>query len=521
MPNNFKPAVVRNIGTTPVTVYTAPASTQSVAFSQIYANTTVNPVTLDIWTVIGGNITYLGRSIPIPAGGALLIPKVALEAGGAIRAQSSTANSVDATISVLETEVSGGSGPPSEALSIAMLPATSITQTSAVLSMAVTGTVPAGSSMLIQWSTSLSGPWSESSRPPAVAGIFSHTVPSGLSAGLTYYMRGFVFTDNPDPAEDVIHAVTALATFQTQPSTSGVLTLPQAYATAMTSLNDFPPGNSAGDSDFNNSLWPRSSNFLVSPYGANVDPIKNGQNEPGVGVTDPGYIVQRRAASSRIGDRFGLWQWIMGPKGILNALGNWRVEVRDVQAALKIDALSNAWRSKFSGQVRTYGPNGANPLMISGLLDDFMNTNGRALFSAINLVDGRIEASGGVSFKNFSNTTADFQVELNSNDPLVNLAADETPSRVVAFAALYWARIIPDTGLGPIPTGLRIGAMHGVDFFDGSGRVGTPGQSRLIELDANWRPVLTAYVLQGPPPSQPMTPADTATWLVNNPPPFV
>jgi hypothetical protein len=65
-----------------------------------------------------------------------------------------------------------------------------------------------------------------------------------------------------------------------------------------------------------------------------------------------------------------------------------------------------------------------------------------------------------------------------------------------------------------------MGGIMGVDFYDGSGRVGTPGQSRLVELSDAWKPVVVAFVLTGAPPSAPMTPAQTATWLSANPPPF-
>lgn len=102
MPNAFKPVVARNTGTSPVTLYTAPASTQSVVFSGVLANTWWQPITVDVWTVIGGSVTYLAKGASIPAGTQLLLPKVALVSGDSIRAQSSVASSLDATLSVLE-----------------------------------------------------------------------------------------------------------------------------------------------------------------------------------------------------------------------------------------------------------------------------------------------------------------------------------------------------------------------------------------------------------------------------------
>ena len=316
--------------------------------------------------------------------------------------------------------------------------------------------------------------------------------------------------------------------FDTNNQPGGELTLSQAYATCMTSPNDFPPGNSGGSPDFVNSLWPRSTYFFNSPYGSNTDPMIFGQEEPGVGRTDAGYIVTQRAATGRAGDRFSLWQWVMGPKGVLNAPGNWRVQIRDIQAALKIDSLSNPWQFIYGpGQIPSYGLNNLGGLRISGIIDDFQNSSFfggpvRRLFEMnANPTETRLEASGGISLKNFTTSTTDFQVELNSNDPLTTLTASQTPSRVIAFSAVYWARLIPSTGTGPIPEGLSVGAMHGIDFYDNSGRVGTPGQSRLVKLDATWKPIVVAFVLTALPPSQPMTPAQVGTWLSANPPPFV
>lgn len=87
----------------------------------------------------------------------------------------------------------------------------SVTASTATLSMIVAGTPPAGSQMQIQITTNASlGPWVESVKPTAVAGLFTHTF-TGLLPNTTYYWRAFVFTD----PGGVVHAQTGNSTFLT------------------------------------------------------------------------------------------------------------------------------------------------------------------------------------------------------------------------------------------------------------------------------------------------------------------
>jgi hypothetical protein len=294
----------------------------------------------------------------------------------------------------------------------------------------------------------------------------------------------------------------------------------------MTSLNDFPPGNSGGQASFENSTWPFSNYFQTRPYGSNVDPLRFGQAEP-IGTSSPGFIVTRNGA--RNATTFTMWPWVMGPKGHLNAQGNWRVQVRDYQAAVKLGALTNPWQLIYGpAQLPSYGLNNLGGLRISALIDNFQNSAGRSLFDPnTNPVEARIEPSGGVSFRNFSITTTDFMIE--PNVPATNEAAAQlgplgvNPDNCVAFAGCYWGRIIPNTGSGPVPSGLLIGGMLGLDFYDSGGRVGTPGQSRLVQLTTDWKPIVMAFVLDPATsgPRQPFNPADTGSWLTANPPPFI
>lgn len=302
----------------------------------------------------------------------------------------------------------------------------------------------------------------------------------------------------------------------------GPFTLADAYATAMTSYNDFPPGNAAGNPDWVNSTWPRADFFLVSPYGQNTDPMRAGQNEPGVGVTDANYVVTRRAAAGRYATSFTLWPWFMPPKGALQPAGNWRIQIRDIQAAVKVDALTNPWIMAYGpGQVPSYGNNSLGGLRVSGNLADYTGTSGVVTFGQNeNYIEARQEASGGISFRNVGLSLSQCLVEFNAPDPSAQLPASATSARTVAFAAVYWARLIPDVSTSPLASGITVGGMLGVDFYDGSGRVGTPGQSRMVQLSDVWKPIVAAFVLTGAPPSVPMTPAQIGAWLPANPPPF-
>ena len=393
--------------------------------------------------------------------------------------------------------------------------AASVGAATATVSVDVGGAIPAGALMLLQISSDQSnGPWLASPTPAATVGSFTWTV-SGLAPATTYYYRAFVY------AGALIYAQTANATFFVP--ASGGTDLASAYATCMTSLNDFAPGNSAGIVDWAGSAWDRSDHFQTSPYGSNIDPVRFGQSEPGVGVTDANYIVTRRAASSRNANAFVLWPWFMPPKNALQAAGNWRVQIRDLQAAVKVDSLTNPWTLVYGpAQVPSYGLNNLGGLRVSGNLADYTGTTGVPTFAMdANDIEARTEASGGISFKSVGKSLSQCLVEFNAPDPGQALPASATPARTVAFAAAFWTRLITDTGAGSVPSELQIGVKLGVDFYDASGRVGTPGQSRLVQITPTWKPVVVAFVLTGLPPAVPQTPAVTATWLAANPPPFV
>lgn len=289
--------------------------------------------------------------------------------------------------------------------------------------------------------------------------------------------------------------------------------LAAAYPTAMTSLNDFAPGN------LQNTTWPQSQAFPTYPWGSNVDQMITSGATP-VG-TQEGVVVSRGS------NRFLTWVWLMPPKNVLNAAGNWRVQIDKVQVAAKVDSLSNAW-NLFFGPVSPnpgYGNNSLGGLKLSGNITNSDNTTVIYPYdNNVNPLEARVEATGGVSVKNVSTAANLFQLEINVPDggePQSLLPASVTSERTKAFAGVFWARLIPDTGNGPLPAGIQIGAINGVDFYGPSGRTGNPGWSRLVQLDANWRPVVMAFVLDPNTPNQPMSPSAISTWLSANPPPFV
>lgn len=288
----------------------------------------------------------------------------------------------------------------------------------------------------------------------------------------------------------------------TSPAFDTVVTTPdslsEAYASCM-GENDYPPGN------LENGDWPRTSAFPNSPYGSTIN-------------TQP-YIVDPT------GNRMLMWGWIMPRKLARTTVGNWRVQMRDYQAAVKVDALANSW-NLFFGPVQppNYGYNNLGGLRLSGNITNSANTTLITLHDMNqNPLEVRAEATGGVSFKNVGTSDALFQVECNvpdGNPATSMLPASATSDRTVAFAAMYWCRLAPDSGSTISPADVEIGAINGVDFYNDAGRLGTPGQSRLVRLTTTWKPIVQAYVMHASG-TRMMTAAETHAWLSANPPPFV
>ena len=107
MPNTFKVKTNKNIGTADSAVYTCPGATATTIIGLNLANTTSSAVTSDITLLnADGDICKILKTAPISVGGALVAvggdQKLVMEAGDIIQVKSSTASSVDVTLSILE-----------------------------------------------------------------------------------------------------------------------------------------------------------------------------------------------------------------------------------------------------------------------------------------------------------------------------------------------------------------------------------------------------------------------------------
>jgi len=106
MANTFKNSFSKNVGTSPVTVYTAPSSTQTTLIGFSVANVSSSPITCDAYLTSSATDYYLIKTGVVPVGGSLVIvggdQKVVLEAADALKVVMSAASSADVVISYLE-----------------------------------------------------------------------------------------------------------------------------------------------------------------------------------------------------------------------------------------------------------------------------------------------------------------------------------------------------------------------------------------------------------------------------------
>jgi len=100
MANTFKNYVSSSVGTSPVTVYTVPASTTAVTIGLSVANTSASQITVDVQAAG----VYVVKGAPIPAGSGLSVldGKIILETTDTVVVTSSAATSADVILSVLE-----------------------------------------------------------------------------------------------------------------------------------------------------------------------------------------------------------------------------------------------------------------------------------------------------------------------------------------------------------------------------------------------------------------------------------
>jgi len=106
MANTFKNYFLKNATTSAANVYVAPVATQSTIIGMTIGNTTASPITANVTVVSGGTSYFMLQNATISNGGAL-VPiggdqKLVMEAGDYMQVQTSTTNSADVIVSVLE-----------------------------------------------------------------------------------------------------------------------------------------------------------------------------------------------------------------------------------------------------------------------------------------------------------------------------------------------------------------------------------------------------------------------------------
>lgn len=106
MANTFTRYVAKNVGTTGNTLVTAAAATQTTVIGLSLSNTTTSPITANVYVVNSTVSYFILQNATVPVGGALYLfggdGKLVMNTGDAFTVQTSTVNSADAILSVLQ-----------------------------------------------------------------------------------------------------------------------------------------------------------------------------------------------------------------------------------------------------------------------------------------------------------------------------------------------------------------------------------------------------------------------------------
>ena len=112
MANAFKSETDTGVGTSPSTIYTCPASTQTTIIGLTCANIVTSQIEIDVQldattrTSGGEASVYIIKDAPIPVGSSLVVvggeQKLVMEPGDTIKVTSNTASSADVAMSILE-----------------------------------------------------------------------------------------------------------------------------------------------------------------------------------------------------------------------------------------------------------------------------------------------------------------------------------------------------------------------------------------------------------------------------------
>ena len=107
METAFTSYVNKDVGTSAATVVTAATATQVTLIGMSCSNTTVSPVTVDVYITRSATNYYLVKGATVPVGGSLVTiggdQKVVLIADDVLKVQSSAASSIDVVTSSLVT----------------------------------------------------------------------------------------------------------------------------------------------------------------------------------------------------------------------------------------------------------------------------------------------------------------------------------------------------------------------------------------------------------------------------------
>ena len=107
MANSFKLATDTAVGTSPATVYTCPASTETTIIGLTVANIVTSQIEVSVQvTNNDGDNVYIIKNAPIPVGSSLVViggeQKVVLNSDDTVVVTSNTASSADVALSFLE-----------------------------------------------------------------------------------------------------------------------------------------------------------------------------------------------------------------------------------------------------------------------------------------------------------------------------------------------------------------------------------------------------------------------------------
>lgn len=107
METAFTSYVNKDVGTSAATVVTAATATQVTLIGMSCSNTTVSPVTVDVYITRSATNYYLVKGATVPVGGSLVTiggdQKVVLIADDVLKVLSSAASSIDVVTSSLVT----------------------------------------------------------------------------------------------------------------------------------------------------------------------------------------------------------------------------------------------------------------------------------------------------------------------------------------------------------------------------------------------------------------------------------